>query len=99
MTDEQGMADAEERRRRKEQAELQRPPRASKHMYRQLPTAVKLTEELTDSLRQLQPEGSVVKDLFNSLQKRGVIETRIPTAQRRRYKLKEYEKHSYKKFQ
>lgn len=88
----------EERRQRREQARLQRPGRLSKHAFRELPTEVKLSDELTDTLRELKPEGSVFKDRFNSLQKRSLIEPRVRVTQRRRYQQKEFEKHSYKAF-
>ncbi|KAF9149604.1 hypothetical protein BG015_008595 [Linnemannia schmuckeri] len=59
---------------------------------------VQLQDELADSLRQLKPEGSLVKDRFQSFVERNLIEPRVPVAKRRRYRLKTYEKHSYKRF-
>ncbi|KAF9978073.1 hypothetical protein BGZ73_003813 [Actinomortierella ambigua] len=61
-------------------------------------TQVQLQEELAESLRQLKPEGSLMKDRFQSFVERNIIEPRMPVAKRRRYKLKTYEKHSYKRF-
>ncbi|KAF9168638.1 hypothetical protein DFQ26_004274 [Actinomortierella ambigua] len=61
-------------------------------------THVQLQEELAESLRQLKPEGSLMKDRFQSFVERNIIEPRMPVAKRRRYKLKTYEKHSYKRF-
>ncbi|KAG0215318.1 hypothetical protein BGX33_001273 [Mortierella sp. NVP41] len=59
---------------------------------------VQLQDELADSLRQLKPEGSLMKDRFQSFVERNLIEPRVPVAKRRRYRLKTYEKHSYKRF-
>ncbi|KAF9202942.1 hypothetical protein BGZ49_006947 [Haplosporangium sp. Z 27] len=59
---------------------------------------VQLQDELAESLRQLKPEGSVMKDRFQSFVERNLIEPRVPVAKRRRYRLKTYEKHSYKRF-
>ncbi|KAF9430999.1 hypothetical protein BGZ76_000626 [Entomortierella beljakovae] len=59
---------------------------------------VQLQDELAESLRELKPEGSVMKDRFQSFVERNLIEPRVPVAKRRRYRLKTYEKHSYKRF-
>ncbi|KAF8941466.1 ribosome biogenesis protein Nop53/GLTSCR2 [Dissophora ornata] len=59
---------------------------------------VQLQDELAESLRQLKPEGSLMKDRFQSFVERNLIEPRVPVAKRRRYRLKTYEKHSYKRF-
>ncbi|KAF9382280.1 hypothetical protein CPB97_007244 [Podila verticillata] len=59
---------------------------------------VQLQDELAESLRQLKPEGSLMKDRFQSFVERNLIEPRMPVAKRRRYRLKTYEKHSYKRF-
>ncbi|KAF9932063.1 hypothetical protein FBU30_008993 [Linnemannia zychae] len=59
---------------------------------------VQLQDELADSLRQLKPEGSLMKDRFQSFVERNLIEPRVRVAKRRRYRLKTYEKHSYKRF-
>ncbi|KAI1314750.1 hypothetical protein EDD11_001765 [Mortierella claussenii] len=59
---------------------------------------VQLQDELAESLRQLKPEGNLMKDRFQSFVERNLIEPRVPVAKRRRYRLKTYEKHSYKRF-
>ncbi|KAI8069883.1 ribosome biogenesis protein Nop53/GLTSCR2 [Gongronella butleri] len=60
---------------------------------------VQLEDELSESLRQLKPEGNVFTDRFASLQKRNII---VPPSQKknpsRRYALKVYERRSYKNF-
>ncbi|KAF9997350.1 hypothetical protein BGZ65_007078 [Modicella reniformis] len=59
---------------------------------------VQLQDELSESLRQLKPEGNLMKERFQSFVERNLIEPRVPVAKRRRYRLKTYEKHSYKRF-
>jgi nucleolar protein 53 len=57
---------------------------------------LQLSEELVGSLRQLKPEGNLLRDRFKSLQKRGIIETRKRATFRRKYKLKEYTRRSHR---
>ncbi|ORZ10882.1 ribosome biogenesis protein Nop53/GLTSCR2 [Absidia repens] len=60
---------------------------------------VQLEDELSESLRQLKPEGSIFKDRFVSIQRRNIIEPRSPLkAPKRKYARKVYEKRSYKTF-
>ncbi|TBU63459.1 P60-like protein [Dichomitus squalens] len=60
---------------------------------------VQLGEELSESLRALKPEGNLFRDRFVSMQHRALIEPRaVVTTKKARRKTKEYEKHSYKKF-
>ena len=70
----------------------------SRHAYQPVPLAIKLTDELPASLRELKPESNLFQERFNSLQKRNIIETRVPVSARRRYQLKEEEKYSYKHY-
>jgi len=73
-------------------------PRLGKVRYQAKSMDIQLTEELSESLRGLKPEGNLFTDRFKSLQERAIIEPRVRNTKERRYKLKEYEKHSYKKF-
>ncbi|KAJ3334222.1 hypothetical protein HDU76_006594 [Blyttiomyces sp. JEL0837] len=59
---------------------------------------IKLSEELSDSLRTLKPEGNLFKDRLLSLQERSIIETRVPVGKRQRWKKKETERHEFKRF-
>lgn len=62
------------------------------------PLAVKLSDELDDSLRRLKPEGSLLKDRMRSFQSRGLVEARVPVKKRKsRHKM--VEKHSFRHFQ
>ncbi|KAK9494688.1 ribosome biogenesis protein Nop53/GLTSCR2 [Lipomyces doorenjongii] len=60
------------------------------------PIEVKLSDELTDSLRLIKPEGNLAKDRFISFQERGIIESRVQVMPGRKYKKKVTEKWSYK---
>ncbi|KAF5101672.1 hypothetical protein D0Z00_000746 [Geotrichum galactomycetum] len=72
-------------------------PKLSKnHQLAELPLEVKLSDELTDSLRLLRPEGNLAKERFRSLQERGLIEPRVPVQKKRKYAPKITEKWSFK---
>ncbi|KAF8508729.1 tumor suppressor protein Gltscr2 [Hysterangium stoloniferum] len=58
-----------------------------------------LGEELTETLRELKPQGNLFRDRFLSLQQRALVEPRVPVLpKRRKTKTKEYEKHAWKRF-
>ncbi|CEP60117.1 Nop53p LALA0_S01e03422g [Lachancea lanzarotensis] len=57
---------------------------------------VKFSDELSDSLRKLRPEGNLLYDTLRKLQGSGKIETRIPVKKGRRYSPKVTEKWTYK---
>ena len=59
---------------------------------------IKLSDELSDSLRKLKPEGNLLYDHMRDLQKSGKIEARIPVAKKRKYAPKITEKWTYKDF-
>lgn len=50
------------------------PPKLGKHKFSPLPLQVLATDDITGSLRQLRTTPVVVKDRFNSFQKRGLIQ-------------------------
>ncbi|EPS96384.1 hypothetical protein FOMPIDRAFT_1130553 [Fomitopsis schrenkii] len=97
---------ARERLRVQRQAEMQERlkqgltgQRLGKHKVPEGEVNVQLSEDLSESLRALKPEGNLFRDRFVSMQQRALIEPRVrvlPT--RRKMKIKEYEKHSYKRF-
>lgn len=47
------------------------------HKFEEQDIDIKLTEELTGSLRSLKPEGNLLTDRYKSMQKRNIIETRV----------------------
>jgi len=71
-----------------------------KHKVRPGEVDVQLGEELSESLRALKPEGNLFRDRFLSLQQRALVEPRVPVLPKRRAtRLKEYEKHAWKRFE
>lgn len=69
----------------------------SRHPMVAEPLAVKLSDELDDSMRRLKPEGDLLRERIRSLQARGIIEARIPMKRPRR-RTKTVEKWNYKHF-
>lgn len=85
-------------RKAKEAQNAVQPERISTLPFKELAPDVALTEELSESFRELKPQGNLFKDRFNVLQKRNLVEPRLPVTLKRRYKLKSVEKHSYRNF-
>ncbi|KAG5356422.1 Ribosome biogenesis protein [Yarrowia sp. B02] len=81
-----------------EAAEKVRTRRYGKYDILEPTLDVKLSGELTDSLRRLKPEGSLMRDRFRSLQQRGKIEARKRHNLKPKYKKKVTEKWSFKDF-
>ncbi|KAI8875158.1 tumor suppressor protein Gltscr2 [Backusella circina FSU 941] len=87
-----------EKSQRKLDKEKQGKTKLGKYSVPDLPIDFQLTEELSETLRQLKPEGSIFRDRYHSMQKRNIIETRVQVTPGRKYKLKEYEKRAYKNY-
>ncbi|XP_061636881.1 ribosome biogenesis protein NOP53 [Phyllopteryx taeniolatus] len=83
-------------RKAKMEAQKAQPRRLGKLKFQAEDLEIKLSDELTSSLRQLKPEGSILKDRFKSLQKRNLIEPRERAKFKRRYKLKYVEKRAFR---
>lgn len=62
------------------------------------PMEIQLKDEVVDVLRRLKPEGNAFKDRFCSIQERGLVEPRVPTTLKRKYRIKQIESHDYKRF-
>jgi nucleolar protein 53 len=60
---------------------------------------VQIGEDLSENLRTLKPEGNLFRDRFRSMQQRALIEPRVPILPTKRAKLKEFEKHAWKRFE
>lgn len=69
-----------------------------KHSTVNKPLEIKLSDELTQNLKNLKPEGNLFYDQMRNLQTSGKIETRVPVARRRKYAPKITEKWTYKDF-
>ncbi|TPX34392.1 hypothetical protein SmJEL517_g02951 [Synchytrium microbalum] len=72
--------------------------RLGPHKQKDEPIDVVLTDELPDTLLQLKPEGNTFQDLFLGIQKRELVEPRKPVSKKRKFKVKTYESHDYKRF-
>ncbi|SCU82679.1 LADA_0C07228g1_1 [Lachancea dasiensis] len=68
----------------------------TKHSVRDDNLEVKFSDELSDSLRKLKPEGNLLYDTVQKLQGSGKIEARVPVRKGRRYSPKITEKWTYK---
>jgi len=70
-----------------------------KHLLPTERVEVQLGEELSESLRELQPEGSLFRDRFESLQQRALVEPRVRVIPKKnKHRVKDYEKHAWKRF-
>lgn len=83
-------------RKDKQEAEKSQPRRLGRLKFQPQDMEVQLSDELAGSLRQLKPEGSVLKDRFKSLQKRNLIEPRERAKFKRRLKVKYVEKRAFR---
>ncbi|XP_068106768.1 ribosome biogenesis protein NOP53 [Hyperolius riggenbachi] len=72
------------------------PHRLGRLRYQEPDVDVLLSEELTDSLRKLKPEGSLAKERFKSFQKRNLIEPRERAKFKRKLKVKYVEKRAFR---
>ncbi|KAM5146779.1 ribosome biogenesis protein NOP53 [Mantella aurantiaca] len=83
---------------REEKRKLQalQPRRLGRVKYQEPDIDVLLSEELTDSLRKLKPEGSLAKERFKSFQKRSLIEPRERAKFKRKLKVKYVEKRAFR---
>ncbi|XP_063933120.1 ribosome biogenesis protein NOP53-like isoform X2 [Zophobas morio] len=86
---------AKRRRMKKLFSELQ-PKRFGRLKYQPEHLDVQIGEELSGTLRAITPKSDFLRERFRSFQERNIIETRKRNRQRRKYKLKEYEKRSFK---
>ncbi|XP_023122156.3 ribosome biogenesis protein NOP53 isoform X1 [Amphiprion ocellaris] len=84
------------KRKAKQEAQKSQPRRLGKLKFQPQDLEVQLSNELAGSLRQLKPEGSILKDRFKSLQKRNLIEPRDRAKFKRRLKVKYVEKRAFK---
>merc|ERR1719469_679520 len=89
-----------DRQQKKEDADKEKRKGAiqlSNYKFENQELEIKLSDELTGNLRNLKAEGSLLEDRFKSLQKRNVIETRVPQKiVKKAHKRKKFEKKSYR---
>lgn len=71
--------------------------RVGKHAVPEQRIDVQTGDELSESLRQLKPEGNLFWDRFQNLQARGLAEARRPVLPSRKLKTKQYDRHTFKR--
>jgi len=69
--------------------------RLGKIKFEELDADLKLSDELVGSLREVKPEGHMLKDVYKSLQRRNILEPRIRQKHKPRYKRKHFTKKSH----
>ncbi|KLO16544.1 P60-like protein [Schizopora paradoxa] len=70
-----------------------------KHIVPEEKIDVQLSDEVSDSLRGMKVEGNLFRDRFMSLQRRAIIEPRVPVVGRKpKLRVREIEKHAFKRF-
>lgn len=74
------------------------PKKLFKYNIMESPLEVKLSNELNSNLKNIKPEGNLFYNNMINLQKKGLIETRVPVAKKSKYKPKVTEKWTYKDF-
>ncbi|KAM4019288.1 ribosome biogenesis protein NOP53 [Anomaloglossus baeobatrachus] len=90
------LANRKKLRGEKQKAKALQPKRLGRLKYQEPDIDILLSDELTDSLRKLKPEGSVTKDRFKSFQKRNLIEPRERAKFKRKLKVKYVEKRAFR---
>ena len=96
--DDEKIKQRQEKKQNKEIEASSKPQRLGRQKFEEMNIAIQLSDEVSGSLRNLKPEGNLFEDRFKNLQRRNIIEPRRPIMPHRKYKLKEYEKRSYKNF-
>ncbi|CAR28567.1 ZYRO0F06974p [Zygosaccharomyces rouxii] len=98
------LQDLEKEVEKKKPAKVQKTKKNKKHKLgtkysaREANLEVKFSDELSDSLRKLRPEGNLLYDQMRKLQSSGKVETRIPVSRSKGNKPKVTEKWTYKDF-
>eukprot|EP01134_Creolimax_fragrantissima_P000389 CFRG0389T1 len=75
---------------------MTKPKKLGKYKFEDTHMDVQLPEELSGSLRLMKAETNLIRDRFKSMQARNMMEVRKKVVFKRRYKMKEYEKRSFK---
>ncbi|CAB4065554.1 NOP53 [Lepeophtheirus salmonis] len=86
---------------KKELDKLDQDIEENRHRFEKMEEPVKLTDELTGNLRSLRPEGNLLEERYNSMQKRNIVETRVASKKTRKpigmkLRKKKLQKRSYK---
>jgi nucleolar protein 53 len=89
-------AENEEKRKAAKEEKMSGPLKLSNYNYEPQEIEIKLSDELTGNLRNVEQEGSLLEDRFKSMQRRNMIEVRVKQKTVKRLKRKTFEKRSHK---
>lgn len=70
----------------REEKRAQGPPRLGRHKFKPEPKQVLLSSEVTGSLRKLKAYPMLMRDRYRSLQRRGIVEPRLPVKRKEKKK-------------
>lgn len=85
----------ESKKQREEQKRIE-PHRLSKFAFEEEEIDIAMPEDISGNLRNLKPEGSLLKDRFKSLQKRNILPTSKDLGLRKRREVKRYVRNTHK---
>merc|ERR1712154_519871 len=89
-------AENEEKRKVAKEEKMSGPLKLSNYNYEPQEIEIKLSDELTGNLRNLEQEGSLLEDRFKSMQRRNMIEVRVKQKTVRKLKRKKIEKRGHR---
>lgn len=89
---------AEQRAKKKEREEKKReePHRLSKYEFEEAEIDANMPEEIAGNLRNIEPQGNILKDRYKSMQRRNIIATSKDLGLRKRREVKRYTRNSHK---
>ncbi|XP_017485669.1 PREDICTED: glioma tumor suppressor candidate region gene 2 protein-like [Rhagoletis zephyria] len=90
------MARRSEMRAQRHIESLYKPKKLSKYKFEESEIPLNLPGEVSGSLRTVKAQGNLLEDRFKSLQKRNIIEPRVPQKLKRKFKLKKEVKRRHK---
>jgi len=69
-----------------------------KHRVPEAKVDLQLGEELSETLREMKPEGNLFRDRWVSMMQRAMVEPRVPVLPKKKRNVKMWESHYYKRF-
>lgn len=83
------------KREREEERRVQ-PHRLGKHAFEEAEIDVNLPEDISGNLRNIMPEGNILKDRYKSMQRRNIVAPSKDLGLRKRRDVKRYTRNSHK---
>lgn len=85
-----------EKREKKKKYQMLEPKTLSRHKFAKPELEFHLGNEISGNLKNIKPEGNLLKDRFKSLQKRNILEPTLKQPPKKKPKYKKYERASHK---